>query len=211
LSTWNLYANRNITTYPQQFGTFGAGTDVQASLNQLFAARIPDPVQRQAAIDQFVQNRGLPSFLPGPVVLYTEQITLQESIGGSLGLLGARNGVFMNIFRVRNQPITGAGNPLPDVLGLNTNNTQYGAAISWSNNLTPQVALTTTADALRTVNNEQPGTTNQGSIRALLSSPLSALTTVYAGVRYQVFRSSLTVSENYDEAAVFVGLAHTFR
>jgi hypothetical protein len=70
---------------------------------------------------------------------------------------------------------------------------------------------------MRTVSNAQlAGTTKQGSVRATITTPLSLLTAVYAGLRYQVLRSSFNdlgvpFATNYDEVAVFVGLTHTFR
>ncbi|MGH8713735.1 MAG: hypothetical protein ACREYB_06995, partial [Casimicrobiaceae bacterium] len=53
------------------------------------------------------------------------------------------------------------------------------------------------------------GTTNQTAARLVLSAPLSAMTTVFAGARYQTFSSDLALQ--YNETAAFVGLTHTFR
>jgi hypothetical protein len=75
--------------------------------------------------------------------------------------------------------------------------------------LTPQVALTASIDASRTSDNTSPGVTKLGSARVAVTTPLSALTTFYAGLRYQVSRSN--VNFDYDEAAIFVGLYHRFQ
>jgi uncharacterized protein (PEP-CTERM system associated) len=217
LSTWNVYAFRNITSYPQQFATLGAGVDVQNALNQLFSSRIPDAAQRQNLVNQLILDRGLPASLSGPVNLYTQQITLQQVLGTTVGLLGARNNVLLTAFRSRSEPISGTGTPLPDILAVFENNTQYGANVVWATTLTPLVTLTTTVDALRTVSNsEQAATTKQASIRAMLTTAVSPLTAVYAGLRYQLLRSSTDVASpfvqsNYDEVAVFVGLNHRFQ
>jgi uncharacterized protein (PEP-CTERM system associated) len=208
LSTWNAYASRNITSYPQQFGALGSGVDVAAALNQIFAARITDPAQRQTIVNQFINDRGLPSVLSGPINVFTEQITLQESMGGAVTLSGARNTASFSAYRQRNEPITGAGTSLPDPFNVLDNNTQYGGNAVWSTALTPRVALTTSIEALRTVANAQPGTTKQLTIRTMLTTPLSDLTSFYAGLRYQVLHS--TLMDEYDEVAAFVGIVHIF-
>ena len=61
----------------------------------------------------------MPTSLSGPVNLYTQQIYLQESGNLTLGLLGARNAVFLVGYYLRTEAITGAGNPLPpELVGL---------------------------------------------------------------------------------------------
>jgi uncharacterized protein (PEP-CTERM system associated) len=219
LSFFNFVAARNITSYPQQLAALGGGTDVAAALNALFASRIADPAQRQIFVDQFIEGRGLPPVLPGPVNLYTEQILLQESLTATVGLLGARNSMLMSVYRLRSEPITGSGDPPPDFVSAQTNNTQYGASLVWNTSLSPFVSLTTSVDALRTVNNLETGVTRQGSIRATLSSKVAPLTTVYGSLRYQGLRTSFrdvndpdsTASSGYNEAALIFGLFHTFR
>jgi uncharacterized protein (PEP-CTERM system associated) len=207
LSVWSVTASRNITTYPQQLASLPGGSNVALVLDQLFLSRVPDAAQRQTLVNQLILDRGLPSFLSSGVNIYSQQVTLQESASAMVGLLGARNSVFGSVYRLRQEPITGSGAVVPALAGF-TNNTQYGANLVWSHNLTPLLTLTGIIDGSRTVNNDQPGISKQGSIRATLTSPLSAQTDVYGGVRYQIFRSDINF--DYDEAAVFVGINHRF-
>ncbi len=208
LSVWSLSASRNTTTYPQQLASLPAGVDVAGALNLLFLSRVPDAAQRQALVNQLILARGLPAFLSDAVTLYTQQITLQESLLGTVGLLGARNTVFVSAYRQRNEPISAAGTVLPSLFSLFENNTQTGGSIVWSHSLTPVLTLTGSVDGSRTVANDRPGTSKQASVRATLTQTVSVLTSVYAGVRYQNLRSD--VSANYNEAAVFVGVNHRF-
>jgi len=207
LSVWSVVASRNITTYPQQLASLPAGVDVAAALNQLYLTRIPDPIARQTLVNQLINDRGLPSLLSSGVTIYSQQVTLQESLVATAGLLGARNTVFFSAYRQRQEPITASGTELPG-FGTLQNNTQYGGNVAWSHSLTPLLTLIGTVDGSRTVDNTQPITTKQGSVRAGLSSPVSAETTLYGGVRYQVSRSN--ISGDYDELAVFVGINHRF-
>lgn len=209
LSVWSITAYRNITTYPQQLATLQSG-DVAGALNQLFLSRVPDPAARQALINQFILDRGLPPFLSGPVNLYTQQVTLQESFLATAGILGARNSVFLSAYRLRQQPISGSGNSVPDPLAGINDNTQYGTNVIFTHNLTPLVTFTGNLFALRTVDNtESGGRTRQGGITASITSRVAPYTDVYGGIRYQVEHS--TVTNDYNEMAVFVGVTHEFR
>lgn len=214
LSVWSLQASRSTTTFPQQLANLPPGADVPAILNQLFLVRVPDPIQRQTIVNQFILDRGLPSVLSSPVALYTQQITLQESLIGTVGLLGARNSVFFSAYRQHNEPIAGPGIAgiagLSDLLLLIQNNTQYGGGVVWSHPLAPLLTLTASLDGSRTVGTgPTQGSTKQATARAMLATSLSPLTSVFAGIRFQVSRSS--VAFDYDEAAIFAGLAHQFR
>src|SRR5213075_21442 len=116
LSVWTLNASRGITSYPQQLAALPTGGEVATLLNSLFSSRITDPAERQRIVDQVIRDRGLPSTLSGPVTLYTQQITLQESASANVGLLSARNSIFLSVFYVRSEPIAGSGNSLPPLL-----------------------------------------------------------------------------------------------
>jgi uncharacterized protein (PEP-CTERM system associated) len=209
LSVWSLRAARDITTYPQQFAALGAGSDVAVLLDQLFASRVPDPLQRQTVVDQLIRDRGLPAILSSPLTLYSQQITLQESVLATMGLLGARNTVFVTVYRARNEPLPSAGATagLTDALA---NNTQTGSNAVWTLKLTPLYTLTTIADWIRTVGNGEPARkSNQYTVSSVVEAPLSPLTKVFGGVRYQRFLSD--VENDYREAAAFFGVSHTFR
>jgi len=207
LSVWSVAASRNITTYPQQLASLSAGTDVATTLNQLFLSRVTDPAARQALVNQLILDRGLPAVLSSGVNIYSEQITLRESLLATAGILGARNSVFFSLYRLHEEPITSSGNIPPEFLGFQ-NNTQHGANVVWSHTLTPLMTLTGSVDGSRTVDNTQTGTSRQASVRVGLTSPVSAVTDVYGGIRYQIFRSD--ISSDYSELAVFVGLNHRF-
>jgi uncharacterized protein (PEP-CTERM system associated) len=208
LSVWSFVASRNITTYPQQLAALPGGTNVAFALDQLLFARIPDPTARQNAVNQFIRDRGLPPLLSSSVNLYTQQITLQEALTATAGILGARNSVFFSAYRVHQEPVTGSGAVVPAPFDTLNNNTQYGGNIVWTHTLTPLVTFTSSLEASRTVLNDQPGVTNQGAIRAGITSPVAPLTSVYGGIRFQILRS--TISTDYNEFAVFVGLTHRF-
>lgn len=211
LTVWNVQVSRNISTYPQQIASLAAGSNVSSSLNQLFLSSIPDPIARQTAVDNLIQQRGLPSTLTSPVSLYTEQITLVQQQSATVGLLGARNSIFFNVFNVLSEPITASGNVLPPSLFSANANTQTGGSIVWTNRLTQAVNLTATFTVLRTVANPPlEFRTNQGYAQVSLSTPITARTTGFVGARYQSLSSDIA-STDYNEAAAFIGFNYALR
>ena len=217
LSVWNVRASRYITSYPEQIASLRAGANVSTLLNDLLSSRIVDPIQREQAVEQIIRNRGLPETLTGPVSLYSQQITLLQGVSASVGLLGARNSVFLTAFHTRNEPIAGSGEPIPPELSGLNNNTQTGLNLAWTLQLTALARLTTLFNWSRVVPNAPLGngdesreTTNQGTVQTAVGTLLSPRTSLYAGVRYQVQRSNLPDS-GYNEAAAFVGMNYRFR
>jgi uncharacterized protein (PEP-CTERM system associated) len=210
LSVLSLHASRNISSYPQQFATIPPTGNVAALLTSIFSSRITDPTQLQSFVNGLIQDRGLPNELTSPVNLYTQQILLIEDIRGTVGLVGARNSVFLTGFYYKSVPISGAGNPLPPELGFANNNTQKGVGLTWTHKVTPVMTLSATLNLLRTIANPPfVGTTNQGNLNVVLSRQLSPTTQVFGGARYQ--KASSDVATDYTEAAVFAGFFHTFR
>ncbi len=210
LSVWSIAASRNITTFPEQLGTLSPGANVQGLLDQLLSSRIPDPTQRQQAVQDLIQQTGLPTTVTGAVNVYSEQVILAENFNATMGLIGARNDVFLNLFRLRNVPITASGTTLPALFDVNNNNTQLGATLTWTHRLTPLAALNLTAFLLRTTANAPLiGRTNQGGALLQLSSPISAHTMVTAGIRFQKLNSDIVPS--YTEVAALAGLTYSFK
>ncbi len=210
LTIWTVRVSRDITTYPQQLASLTGGTDVTGFVNGLYLSSIPDPIARQQAVAQFMQERGLPQTLAGPVTLYAQQIVLQQQQSATLGLLGVRNTVLFSVFNVRSEPISAAGTSLPPLLAFGNDNTQTGGSIVWTNRLTQAVNLVTSFDAFRTVANDGPAaTTDQGIARIVLSTPISARMTGFVGARYQNLSSN--VASDYNETAAFLGINYVFR
>ena len=90
-----------------------------------------------------------------------------------------------------------------------TNNTQTGANVTWTYRITPLYTLATSYDWVRTIANDVSGLhTYQGTLQTVLSAPLSPLTNLFTGARYQWIAS--TTEDRVREAAVFVGVNHRF-
>ena len=210
-SIWTLRASRDITTYPQNLATLPDQGNVAALLDSLFSSRLTDPAARQAFVQQLIRERGLPATLTGPLDIFNQQVTLQESFEGTVNLIGVRNAVLLTAYRRRTEPIPGSTQVLVDLLStLQTNNTQYGSTVVWTYRLTPLYTLATSADWFRTDANDESGLqSKQATLQVALTAPLTKVTSVYAGARYQRFTSNL--QSPIEESAVFVGINHIFR
>jgi uncharacterized protein (PEP-CTERM system associated) len=213
LTVWSLRASRNTSSYPQQLGSLSAGS-VVALLNQLLLSIIPDPVQRQAYIDQLISSGSVPLLTSGAANLFTQQLLLVEHATASMGLIGTRNTLYFSAFYENSKPISGAGMPLEGAAPSNTNNTQTGGSVVWTNKLTPSVTLTAGADLLKTVANApDTGRTTQGTLRVGLTTPISPNTSIYASTRYQRLRTDTSAADlatPYSEYAISIGMSHTF-
>jgi uncharacterized protein (PEP-CTERM system associated) len=207
LTVWSFEATREITSYPQLLGELAAG-DVSSLLDTLFTSRIPDEAERSQFIQQFIDDRGLPQTLSGPVNIYTRQVHLEERLVGTVGLIGARNTVFLRVYRSRTEPVP--GNDLVDfTLDQSTNSTQVGGTVTWTHTFTPKVRFSSTIGQRYVESNDQPDvSTRELSMNARLSVSVAARTSVYGGVRYQRLRSD--VFPGYDESALFAGISYVF-
>lgn len=208
LTAWSLSASRNISTYPQLAFALPPG-NTAALLDAIFTARIPDPVARQAAVQQFINQTGLPAFLFGPQSFYTEQIFLQQPIQGSFAILGARNTVTFSAFWTHSERITGGGTPLPDAFALANEITQYGGAANWAWRATALSTVNLSGTRAYT-DAKAPAVSEstQDNFRVTWTSRLSPQTDGSLGVRYTIFDSN--VASDYREAAVFGALNHRF-
>jgi uncharacterized protein (PEP-CTERM system associated) len=210
LSVWSVHASRNITTYPEQVAFLIPGISVFALLNAQLTNRIADPLARARFVQEFMQNRGLPAVVADPLSLFVQTTYIQEDARVSYGIIGVRNSIVFNIYRTKAEPVGGEAAAIPPVLGGFNNNTQVGGGIAWSNSLTPATNLLVTADTNRTEANPPfSGRTDQWSVRAQLTRPISPRTTGFVGLRYQDFTSDF--QNDYREFAAFVGASYTFR
>jgi uncharacterized protein (PEP-CTERM system associated) len=210
LSIFSFRAARDITSYPQQFLSLPATGNVPLLLDAIFSSQYPDPAQLQQFVASLIQDRGLPNSLASAINLYTQQILLVESANATLGLLGARNSVFLTGFYLRSEPIAGSGTPLPPALAGGNDNTQKGVSLAWTHNVNALLTLIARVTGLQTVANPPlVGKTNQGIVTVTASQSLSPDTRVFLGGRYQKLNSN--VAQDYSEAAIFAGIFYTFQ
>jgi len=209
LTAWNLSASRNISSYPQQALALPPG-NTASLLDSIFAARIPDPAARAAAVDRFIQQAGLPEFLAGPQSFYTQQIFLTQPISASFGILGVRNTITFLASRTFYERISGTtGTPLPDVFAFSNQFISYLVSANWSHQLTGLTTMNLYGSWNR-VNNQEPTvfTSTTNLVRLTFTTRLSPKTDTTFGARYTIFNTDL--GSDYREAAIFALVTHRF-
>src|SRR5688572_2547451 len=135
--SWNIQASRNITSYPEQLAALPAGSFVPGILNAIFQASIPDPVERSSFISQYMENRGLPTFLTDPLSIYSQQIYLSEAASTAFGITGVRNSILFNLYYLKTEAIAASGALLPPQVNAFENNTQVGGSARWAFQVSP--------------------------------------------------------------------------
>jgi uncharacterized protein (PEP-CTERM system associated) len=210
-SSLRVLATRNITSYPQLIGTFGAD-GLDSLVGAAFITRFPDPVAREAAVQEFLQRNALPTNLAGATPFYTQQVLLQETQQATYTLIGKRNAVAFNVFHQRNRPVAGAtGVELPPELSFSNDNDQTGGSVTWSHRAT---ALDTVnvlgsyTDVETFLTNNRTDNAKLYLLRLLYNRSVGAKTSAFSGIRFQ--RRDANFSSDYREAAVFVGVTHYF-
>jgi uncharacterized protein (PEP-CTERM system associated) len=209
-TAFNVNGSRDISTYPQQLFAAPAGGDVGALVNAAFTTRIPDPVQRAQAVQDFLRTSGLPATLQAPLNYYVQQVILYEQVSATFTWLGVRNSTAFTLYNRKQEVISGGtGVALPPQLGFGQNNTQRGGSIAYSHRLTSLTSLNATASRYQTTATApftSESTTNYFVVAA--GTKLSAKTDGFTGLTYTDFDSN--VSNDYTAFTVYVGLNHRF-
>jgi uncharacterized protein (PEP-CTERM system associated) len=210
LTAWTLTYSRNTSNYQQELLRLPAG-NTAALLDAIFAARIPDPAERRAAVEQFMRASGTPAFLSTPLAFYTQQIFLQERLEASMAILGKRNSITFTGFAARSESLSPGGSTgLSDAFTAGNRITQRGFGVNASHQVTPVTTLG--ASATRGFARQEGTTadTRNDYLTASFTRTLSPKTTTFAGLSYTRFASSPGASAYSNARSAFVGLNHRF-
>jgi len=208
LTAFTLSASRNASTYPQLGFTLPAG-NTASLLDAALTAQFPDPVERQNAVNQFVQATGLPTTLLTPYSYYTNTVALVQQTSASVAFLGAHNSLILSGYYLESQNIVQPGVALPAPLFNNSDFTSWGPSASYSHDLSPKSKLNLLATWSETKSNIAPFTeTTSGLVRALVTTQFDPKTT--GGIGARIYRILSTGTPVVMEHAVFVTLYHVF-
>ena len=199
---------------PQQLFAAPAGGDVAALVNAAFTTRIPDPVQRAEAVQNFLQHeRAARPPCSRPLNYYVQQVSLFEQQSATFTLLGVRNSTAFTLYNRKQEVISGGtGAALPVPFGALNNNTQRGGAITFSHRLSPVTDLNATATRYQTIATAPfTGTSTTNFFLLTLTRRLSPQTDGFTGLSYTDFNSDVSnVFNDYNAFTAFVGLTHRF-
>jgi uncharacterized protein (PEP-CTERM system associated) len=210
---WDWRSSRDLTTYDDAYLTVPTGGNLAGLLDAALQTRIVDPIERARAVEDFIARRGLPRSLQGPVNIFSDQVEVRTSRGGTVTFIGTRSTVALSGFYQRDEPP--AGDAFGVVPGAGSIFRQYGASLAYSLRVTSVSSAVASAAWTRDEGTSTSpalavptGVSRQQTYRIQYDRQLAPRTAGFVGVRYQVFDSDVIVDST--ETAVFAGLGHRF-
>ena len=215
---WNLRTSRDFTSFAQSFIEIPATGDLAALLDAALRTRIADPIERSRAVEDFINSRGLPRALPGPVSVFSDQVVVRSARTGTVTFIGTRSTLALTAYSQRDS--SPRGSTFAVLTGPATQLQQQGASIAYSLRLSALSSAAASATWSRTHDDTgasvpgglAPGATagdsRQQTYRLQLDRRLAPYTTGFIGGRHQRIDSDAVADAR--ENAVFAGLAHRF-
>lgn len=210
LTAWNLAYSRNISDFQQELLRPPPG-DTGALLDAIFAARISDPVERAAAVEQFLRASGVPDFLASSLAFYTPQVMLRERLEASAAILGVRNSLAFTVFADESTRLSERATGIaPDAFLFGNRVEQRGLGVRASHRLAPFTSVGASATRIY-ARQEEPTTrdSRNDSLAFTVNHTVSPKTMTFGGL----FFSSVTTEDiavTRKARSAFVGLNHRF-
>jgi uncharacterized protein (PEP-CTERM system associated) len=130
-SIWNLNYSDAVTTTRSQF-VLPSAIDTAAMLDSLFAASIPDPVQRQQAVQAYIAATGLPPTLANSINYLSNRYIRIQRLQGAAIFRGSRSNLTFSVYNEKRLALSTQESDSALLLGqlasLNDNTSQRGAS-----------------------------------------------------------------------------------
>jgi uncharacterized protein (PEP-CTERM system associated) len=211
LTAWELSYSRDTTNFQEEVLRLPPG-NVAGLVDSVFAARIPDPVQRRTAVQEFLRVSGIPPFLTTPVSFFTQGVYLRESFNASVGILGVRNSITFTAYYSENEKLSSEAAVVPDdAFQIADRFTQQGFGARFDHKITPVTTLALSATRTYARHEDPVSFDSRTDYVALaVNRTVTPKTIVFAGVSVTHFESDDTGPDNQDANSIFVGLQHRF-
>lgn len=204
-SVWTFSDTQNVSTDAFTGGATAPRTVFDLLFEQ-FASIAPDPVQRAALVDAFLQNNGLTRTTLASGGFLTSGASVQRGQNFSVAMLGLRTTVLVSAFRNDARPL----DPSTIVTGnLSNGNTlhQRGQSVNVSHRLTPQSALSVDLSQTKTSTTEGDQSTDLRSLTATWTNHLHERVDLSLSARWSSFDSA---TNPYTERALIGNLRLRF-
>ena len=199
LTVWKITSTRDVTALSGQLTANRPGSTA-GLLSDLLVSAVPDPVAREAAVRQRLENSGVPgsSALSGGFA--TGRPFLIRNDEASVGLLGVNNTVTITLSR-RDQRGLGPTIISTDSFSLSNEIRQKGVNLNWMHRLSAYSTLSVVATSLRSEGLSATNLdSNQRVLNLLFSTRVGVNTYATFGARRIQFDNSLNTG--YRENAV---------
>ncbi len=204
-SVWTFNNSQDVNTSALNGDAANPRTVFDLLFTQ-FASIAPDPVQRVALVDAFLQNNGLSRATLARGGFLSSTASIQRRKTFSVALLGLRSTILFSAFRNDSRAVdpvaTGAG----DLANGNTLQ-QRGLSLNASHRLTPQSAISLDFSVTKANGDVDNRSTNLRSLSATWTNRLSEDVDLSLTARRTLFGSS---TDPYTESALVANLRMQF-
>lgn len=207
LTAWRLSKSKSVNTPSDQLLNVALGSAFDL-LNLQLTSSIPDPFVRAQAVNQQLQQLGIPANAQAFGTIITSRVYISNRQEASFILTGARNIVTLSAYKSDNQ-VLGTGGSVADDFSLSPNIRQSGFTTSWAHKLSPDTAVTLNGRQSRNKGSTASLETKINSLSLLLTTKLGPQTSATMGLR-QTRSDSTGLASSYDEQAVTGSLFVTF-
>jgi uncharacterized protein (PEP-CTERM system associated) len=205
LMAFNASSSRLLSNTPQQFLTFPGLSSLVSLLDSAFATRIPDPVQRQRAVIDFLSRTQLPAELLAPTIIYSQNFTIQELNNASVIYYGQSHSLAFTVYQTVTEYSAGISASLP----FSNKTKENGTELLFNKTLNSRMSATASASWRYTENMlDTSQNTTQTQLRFEVTRTLTRRTDATLGARYQWISSSVT--NDATEAAIYGTLSYSF-
>lgn len=204
-SVWRIVDSRDVVASTAQGNSGGQGNNYDL-FYAMFASLVPDPVQRQAYVLNYLRNAGLSptAIAVGGFLSSAASVVRRQEM--SVALSGVRDTVTLLASRMQTRRLDKLSQAQDDLSNSDVVQ-QTGFSVSLSHRLTPQSSANLTLSQQKTTGSQDSQSTTMRSILANWSANLGARTSVSLGTRYVVFKATL---RPYNEKALFANLNRQF-
>lgn len=204
LAAGSIEYKRDLSSSNQEVFSAGEGNLLQ-TLFDLYASRIPDPMQRLTTVLDFMARTGMPLFLTRPFAFYTQQPFIDRRLQATLAWTGARNTIGVSGYRSRREAVA-TGFSLIDDFSFGRVIDNRGVALDWRHALTPLASLNLTLTQSHARAVDGVANTRNRSLLTGVQMPLSGKSTGFVSLRLN--RGDGT--SEYRENALLAGVRMTF-
>ena len=210
LSAIRYTDTRDVSLISDQSTTTGLGT-VYDQYFQIFASLIPDPVNRDTYVRNFLNQAGIAPNAQAINNYLANRPQVQRNQQLSLVLYGSRNSVTFLAARSKSQPLTLAPNGLDGIVSESGTVTQQGYTVSFSHRLTQLTGLNLLASRQK----NKSGLANELDTtltyyQAGISTRLGAKTVGALNAHHQDFSGSDLTTIPYKENALIASVTMVF-
>jgi uncharacterized protein (PEP-CTERM system associated) len=209
-TTWRLNYNDSVTTTRQQF-LIPSTLDTAATLDAMFAAAYPDPIERQQAVQAYIASAGLPTSLTNNINYLSNRYIRQKRLQGQFALRGSRSDLLLTAFSEQSIALSllqEDSSLLPSQLSnLNDSTRQRGVNATADYRLSPRTTAQANANFTHAESVSTGIANNYRSVSVSLSRHFAEKINGALELRHSNGRAGTFDSSNYHENAIVASIS----